>query len=63
MPDVWRDDVLRRFHGNQLHGHYGKVRTMDTIGERFWWRDMEESVKKFIKNCSVCAQERVLRPT
>ena len=62
VPEVLREQVLKHFHGNQLHGHYGKVRTLDKIGERFWWKGMEENVKKFIKECTVCALERVSRP-
>ena len=62
VPESLREQVLQHYHGNRLHGHYGKVRTMDRVSERFWWKKMENSVKEFLEMCSVCAQERVARP-
>lgn len=62
VPEPLRESVLRHYHGNRLHGHYGKVRTMDRVSERFWWKGIEESVIEFLKKCNVCALERVARP-
>lgn len=62
VPETLRKQVLMHYHGNRMYGHYGKVRTMDKVSERFWWKGMEASVRDHLGDCPVCVIEHVARP-
>lgn len=62
VPHDLRVQVLKHFHGTQLHGHYGVSRTTDRIAARFWWPALRAQVQHHINACVCCAVEKVPRP-
>ena len=62
-----RDDILQELHDSG--GHRGKEGTYKRVADRFWWSNMYEDVKKYVRTCDVCQrrapnkEEEPLHPT
>jgi hypothetical protein len=50
--------VLQYVHCDPAAGHSGYERTMWRARRDFYWRAMKQSIKKFIRECLVCQQNK-----
>ena len=46
--------ILSDLHNSALGGHLGYKKLLKAVSKRFYWRVMHDSIKQFIKECSVC---------
>ncbi|KAN0009588.1 hypothetical protein ACTFIU_006883 [Dictyostelium citrinum] len=47
--------VLKMFHECKLlGGHFGFIKTLNKIKERFYWRGMIKDIKHYTQQCNVC---------
>ena len=46
--------ILSDLHNSALGGHLGYKKLLKAVLKRFYWRGMHDSIKQFIKECSVC---------
>jgi hypothetical protein len=53
-----QQQVLQFVHCDPVAGHSGYERTMQRARRDFYWRGMKQSVKKFIRECLVCQQNK-----
>ncbi|KAL2087418.1 hypothetical protein ACEWY4_016246 [Coilia grayii] len=52
LPDSLRDKALSGIH--DLAGHQGQDRTLSLARQRFYWPDMEKSVRSYVGCCPRC---------
>ena len=48
------DSILFMMHNHKLAGHFGEESTYNRIKERFWWKNMKDDIKTYVKACHVC---------
>ena len=51
-----QQDIITQFHDSS---HEGFLKTFHRIKANFYWQGMRDSIKTFIKECSVCQQHKV----
>ena len=49
-----KDMLLYNFHTSPLGGHFGIKKTIENIKEKYFWSNMTEEIKQYIKTCDVC---------
>jgi hypothetical protein len=52
LPKEKRDLNIKRFHEDLGHLKYGSI--IDLIKRRYWWPDMDDDIKEFIRTCRQC---------
>jgi len=52
LPYVSRNATIRRFHNGLGHLKYNSI--IDLIKRRYWWQNMDDDIKEFIKRCPQC---------
>ncbi len=50
---------MEQFHNSALGGHSGVLHTYQRIKGHFYWLGMKKQIEEFIKDCAVCAQNKV----
>ena len=58
IPQALVNTVLCNLHSSPSGGHLGVTRTISRARERFFWPQMQESVKDFIRKCPECSQTK-----
>ena len=54
IPDSLVAGVLMSLHAGPTGGHFGSDHMVEQIRLRFWWPELEESVKDFCAHCERC---------
>jgi hypothetical protein len=54
-----REEILRELHDDS--GHRGREGTYRRVADRYWWKDMWQSVKKYVRSCEECQRRATLR--
>ena len=49
------NDIIRNFHDTRLARHQRILKTLKRIQEKTTWKNIKADVKKYIKNCPICA--------
>ena len=55
-PEGERIKVVQRYHDFLGHLKFGSIAAI--IKERFWWEQMDHTIKDFIKRCPICQLNR-----
>ena len=42
-------------------GHSGKVKTQELIKRDYWWPQISQNVKEYVKGCITCQRTKVIR--
>jgi hypothetical protein len=53
--------ILRELHSCPSAAHRGQDRTLEKISRLFWWVDMEEEVRDFVRSCPSCQRNKAAR--
>ena len=59
VPHTMKKEILTQFHDSLLSGHLGCKKTYGKILQRFYWFDMKSDVTLHIKQCDVCAANKI----
>ncbi len=54
-----KERILEQMHNSALGGHSGIHNTYRRIKQHFYWPGMRKDVENWVKNCAVCAQNKV----
>ncbi|KAJ1397998.1 Retrovirus-related Pol polyprotein from transposon 17.6, partial [Sesbania bispinosa] len=54
-----RNQIMQEFHDSKVGGHAGNTKTIAGICNQFYWPKMQEDIKTYIRNCSICQQAKV----
>ena len=49
-------------HGSPLSGHVGVARTHNLLVPRYYWKNMTDDIKSFIRGCLPCLRRKTPRP-
>ncbi|QRW16907.1 Retrotransposable element Tf2 protein [Rhizoctonia solani] len=49
-----KEKLLREFHDSPLAGHPGQQRTLELLGQNYWWPGMKSLAKEWVKCCPTC---------
>ena len=52
---------MQRTHDSHLTGHPGRDTMVGILLRRWFWPNMRESVRRFVRNCDVCGRSTVWR--
>ena len=61
IPEKLRFDVLRNYHDLLPNAHLGYFKTMNKIKERFWWKNMDNFIRQYLRTCDLCERRKVPR--
>ena len=49
-----RWEVLTQYHDHPLTGHPGIFKTYLLVSQDYWWPDLKQFVKNYVKGCAMC---------
>lgn len=55
--------ALFEAHDNLMGGHKGVKKTLLKLKNKFYWKNMTNDVKNYVKNCEKCQRNKILRNT
>lgn len=58
VPSELRDRVLYYCHDSKDSGHLGQSKTLDKLKEKFYWYGMSSDSLIYVKQCSICNQNK-----
>ena len=58
VPHSLRQKVLYYCHDSKDSGHLGQSKTLDRLKERFYWYGMTRDSDIYVKQCSICNQNK-----
>lgn len=50
--------LFEEFHNSRMGGHFGQEKTYLQLCRRFYWPDMEASVRRYVKGCDLCLRTK-----
>ena len=56
-----RTSLIRRNHDDPLAGHEGTAKTTEGVSRQYYWPEMRETIKQYVKNCDICQRSKVVR--
>jgi len=57
VPKMFRHNLLTQFH--DILGHFSYQRLMPTISARFYWKNLPNDIKEFVRTCVTCQFSKV----
>lgn len=58
VPKTLVDEVLGLSHDLPVMGHQGVSRTYLRVKEKFYWYNMNQSTKNFVRTCDICSKHK-----
>ena len=49
-------NIITNHHDNKTSGHFGNMKTIDLIERNYYWPNLRQDVKLYIKTCLTCQQ-------
>ncbi len=56
-----RLELLKIFHDSPLAGHFGTRKTIELLRRHYWWPNLKQYVKDYIRTCNVCNRAKPTR--
>ncbi|XP_060182363.1 uncharacterized protein LOC132612033 [Lycium barbarum] len=54
----WREFFIKEAHSDGMMGHFGVAKTLDILGEQFYWPKIQHDVKNLYVQCLKCKQDK-----
>ncbi|GFV15901.1 retrovirus-related Pol polyprotein from transposon 412 [Trichonephila clavipes] len=61
LPKIRVSTVLKELHGSPTGGHFGVMKTLQKVRERFYWNNVWSDVEKCCRICDPCASRKGTR--
>lgn len=58
LPRSRVTDVLKELHSSPTGGHFGVMKTLQKVRERFYWSKARDDVEKWCRSCDACAARK-----
>ncbi|GFT44819.1 retrovirus-related Pol polyprotein from transposon opus [Trichonephila clavipes] len=58
LPKTRVSMVLKELHGSPTGGHFGVMKTLQKVRERFYWNNVRSDVEKCCRTCDPCAARK-----
>jgi hypothetical protein len=53
--------LLQSCHENVAAGHPGKSKTYELLSRNYYWPQMEQTVRRYVRNCHTCSRSKASR--
>ena len=53
--------VTRRCHDKKVAGHFGRDKTMERMTRTYYWPDMDQWVRNYVRTCDTCQRNKTAR--
>jgi len=53
--------LLRSCHDNVAAGHPGRAKTYELLSRNYFWPNMNQRVRRYVRNCYTCSRSRASR--
>jgi hypothetical protein len=50
--------LFEEFHDSKMGGHFGQEKMYIQLSRRFYWPDMEASIRRYVKGCDLCLRTK-----
>ena len=61
-PDMAvRSEVMKICHDDPLAGHFGQKKTATLVMRKYYWPEMEDNIKDYVRGCDVCQRVKAVR--
>ena len=54
VPDTKKQMILEASHDHQLAGHMGVDNTYQRLATKYYWKEMYDDVREYIRRCDIC---------
>ncbi|GFW35995.1 hypothetical protein TNCV_4928591 [Trichonephila clavipes] len=61
LPKSRISTILKKLHGSPTGGHFGVMKTLQKVRERFYWNNVRSDVEKCCRICDPCAARKGTR--
>ncbi|GFX69136.1 retrovirus-related Pol polyprotein from transposon 412 [Trichonephila clavipes] len=58
LPQSRIPEVLKELHGSPTGGHFGVMKTLHRVRERFFWGKVRADVEQWCKSCDACSARK-----
>ncbi|GFX57866.1 hypothetical protein TNCV_3068331 [Trichonephila clavipes] len=58
LPKIRVSTVLKELHGSPTGGHFGFMKTLQKVRERFYWNNVRSDMEKCCRICDPCASRK-----
>ena len=58
IPTVYRNELLKHFHDTKTAGHWSTVKVYKKLHRKYYWPNMSEDVKDYIRSCHSCQRKK-----
>lgn len=58
IPEPLRQSVIYEAHDSSISGHLGMDKTFEKLTRRFYWPNMESTVRDYVKTCASCQRNK-----
>ncbi len=56
-----RTKIMQTIHDSAMSGHPGRHSMLDLMSRSFFWPNVSQDVRRFVRNCAVCGQAKPWR--
>ncbi|GFX83961.1 retrovirus-related Pol polyprotein from transposon 412 [Trichonephila clavipes] len=63
LPRSRIPEVLKELHGSPTGGHFGVMKTLHRVRERFCWGKVRADVEQWCKSCDACSARKGAKDT
>ena len=56
-----RKEILESEHDHPTAGHFGQRKTLELVTRNFYWPNMEEVIKEYVRTCNTCQRNKSRR--
>ena len=54
VPSIMRQSLVREYHDTPAGGHHGREKTLARLQQRFYWSDIAQTVRHYVRSCHFC---------
>ena len=58
IPKSLRKHYLAACHDSTLSGHLGVTKTLQSLKQKYWWKNMRKDVRQYINSCKTCQSSK-----
>ena len=56
-----RMKIVKIHHDSLTAGHFGRAKTAEVISRNYWWKNMNNYIKRYVANCQICMRGKPSR--
>jgi len=61
QDDGLKADILKQNHDSPIAGHFGRFKTLELLKRNYYWPQMDDFVRNYLKTCDECQRAKPTR--